>query len=239
MESKGKRKSEGESEEKRNFQPHQYTRNLQRIFQQESNFKFRTLGSYDEDKELLSPAESEPDDIAGDEQIDEPEAVHSRVVSEDPGGGPGGGLDLPGRRKSEDFIIIDSDLKEQSVTPKRVARKHFLSSPYKVLNSIKFNFKTISPRTQSHSPAALIAKISVPTPGSMWTKASLTLVSATRCPGNAASSSSVFLSATLATYQGPSGELIKSRGLNAKILFLFPTHYNSDNLPSCSTRLYN
>ena len=133
MEDKGKRKSEGECDEKSNFQPKHYTRNLQRIFQQESNFKFRSLGSYDEDKELLSPTESEPDDVTGDDQMDEPEAVHRRVVGGDPGGGPWEQIHLPGRRKSDEFIFVDSDLQEKSVLPTRsLPRKHFLSSPYKV-----------------------------------------------------------------------------------------------------------
>jgi hypothetical protein len=139
MEGRGKRKLEGEREERRNFHQHQYTRNLQRIFQQESNFKFHTFGSYDEDKELLSPAESEQDDMVGGEQRDEPEAAHMRVLGGDPGGGEGGEIKLPWRRKTDDFIIIDSDLKEQSnsvnniIIPTRsLPRKHFLSSPYKV-----------------------------------------------------------------------------------------------------------
>ena len=63
----------------------QYTKNLQRIFQQESNFKFQLLGSYDEDKELLSPEESETEEDADESEdagIDEPEAVHRRVYKE-------------------------------------------------------------------------------------------------------------------------------------------------------------
>ena len=49
---------------------HQYTRNLQRIFQHEHSFKFRQLENYDEaeeDRELLSPAsvESEHGDLLG------------------------------------------------------------------------------------------------------------------------------------------------------------------------------
>jgi len=147
MEGKGKRKLEGENEEKSFHQPqHQYARNLQRIFNQESNFKFRSLGSYDEDKELLSPTESEPDDM-GTEGIesaedtedlvmgrqDQPDLVHKRVL------GKGGGIQLPRLRKSDDFVIIDSDLKKQSgskeevtIAPRSFRKKHFLSSPYKV-----------------------------------------------------------------------------------------------------------
>ena len=139
MEGKGKRKLEGESEERRNFHhQYQYTRNLQRIFHQESNFKFRSLGSYDEDKELLSPTESEPDDMASgdltrarEHDHDEADVAHRRVV--------GGEIQLPGVDKSDDFIIIDSDLNGQRdpeiniVSPPRsLTRKHFLSSPYKV-----------------------------------------------------------------------------------------------------------
>eukprot|EP00092_Neocalanus_flemingeri_P000469 GFUD01000499.1.p1 GENE.GFUD01000499.1~~GFUD01000499.1.p1 ORF type:complete len:859 (+),score=220.76 GFUD01000499.1:44-2620(+) len=137
MEGKGKRKLEGEREveERRNFHQYQYTRNLQRIFNQESNFKFRSLGSYDEDKELLSPTESEPDDMASGDLArvkleDEPDLVHRRVS--------GGGLQLPGSRKSDDLEIIDSDLQDQSNTeenvvspPRSLIQKHFLSSPYK------------------------------------------------------------------------------------------------------------
>ena len=58
MESLVRRKSESESGGER------YTRNIQRIFNNESNFRFRQLESCDEDKELLtSPAESEHDDL--------------------------------------------------------------------------------------------------------------------------------------------------------------------------------
>ena len=87
----------------------------------------------------MSPAESEQDDMVGGEQRDEPEAAHRRVLGGDPGGGEGGEIKLPGWRKTDDFIIIDSDLKEQSnsvnniIIPTRsLPRKHFLSSPYKV-----------------------------------------------------------------------------------------------------------
>ena len=119
MDDKGKWKSESDGEERLNFQPKQYTRNLQRIFHQESNFKFRALGSYDEDKELLSPAESEPDDMTGDEQMDEPEAVHRRVLGGDPGGGSWEDLQPPGRGASDNFIFVDSELQNQAVVPKR------------------------------------------------------------------------------------------------------------------------
>ena len=45
----------------------QYTMNIQRIFHNESNFKFRQLENYDEaeDRELISPADSEPEDLLG------------------------------------------------------------------------------------------------------------------------------------------------------------------------------
>ena len=44
-----------------------YTMNIQRIFINESNFKFRQLENYDEaeDRELISPADSEPEDLLG------------------------------------------------------------------------------------------------------------------------------------------------------------------------------
>lgn len=61
-----RRKSESEGQERAGTsQTKQYTRNIQRIFNHESNFRFRQLESYDEDKELLSPAESEHDDLLG------------------------------------------------------------------------------------------------------------------------------------------------------------------------------
>ena len=62
METKVRKKSDGDSQE-RGSHAKQYTRNLQRIFQNESNFKFRQLEDFDEDKELLSPIESETDDL--------------------------------------------------------------------------------------------------------------------------------------------------------------------------------
>ena len=45
----------------------QYTMNIQRIFHNESNFKFRQLENYDEaeDRELISPVDSEPEDLLG------------------------------------------------------------------------------------------------------------------------------------------------------------------------------
>ena len=65
MEAKVRKKSEGESQE-RGSHAKQYTRNLQRIFHNESNFKFRQLEDFDEeDKELLSPTESEQEDLLG------------------------------------------------------------------------------------------------------------------------------------------------------------------------------
>ena len=63
MDSRVRRKSESESQERGGTK--QYTRNIQRIFNNESNFRFRHLENYDEDKELLSPAESEHDDLLG------------------------------------------------------------------------------------------------------------------------------------------------------------------------------
>ena len=66
MESMVRRKSESEGQERAGTsQTKQYTRNIQRIFNHESNFRFRQLESYDEDKELLSPTESEHDDLLG------------------------------------------------------------------------------------------------------------------------------------------------------------------------------
>ena len=65
MDSLVRRKSESETQERSGCQTKQYTRNIQRIFNNESNFRFRQLESCDEDKELLSPAESEHDDLLG------------------------------------------------------------------------------------------------------------------------------------------------------------------------------
>ena len=65
MESLVRRKSESDSLERTGCQTKQYTRNIQRIFNNESNFRFRQLESCEEDKELLSPAESEHDDLLG------------------------------------------------------------------------------------------------------------------------------------------------------------------------------
>ena len=62
METKVRKKSDGDSQE-RGSHAKQYTSNLQRIFQNETNFKFRQLEDFDEDKELLSPIESETDDL--------------------------------------------------------------------------------------------------------------------------------------------------------------------------------
>ena len=151
MEDKGKRKLESDGEERLNFQPKQYTRNLQRIFHQESNFKFRALGSYDEDKELLSPTESEPDDMTGDDQMDEPEAVHRRVLGGDPGGGAWEELQPPGRGMSDNFIFVDSELKNQAVVPKRSLQlKKVLAPGYKVYpdNHI-YRSSHVSPRIQT------------------------------------------------------------------------------------------
>ena len=113
----------GEYDKRRNFNQHQYRRNLQRIFQQESSFKFPVLGSYDEEKELLSPIVSELDEVSGDDLAQE-----------------------KGRKKSEDFRIIELDLKQQPknvtniVLPTRsLERKHFSSSPYKVLTNKQFH----------------------------------------------------------------------------------------------------
>ena len=64
MEAKVRKKSDGDGQE-RGSHAKQYTRNLQRIFHNESNFKFRQLEDFDEDKELLSPTESEPEDLLG------------------------------------------------------------------------------------------------------------------------------------------------------------------------------
>ena len=64
MEAKVRKKSDGDGEGRGNHAK-QYTRNLQRIFHNESNFKFRQLEDFDEDKELLSPTESEPEDLLG------------------------------------------------------------------------------------------------------------------------------------------------------------------------------
>ena len=60
-----RRKSESECQERPGSQSKQYTRNIQRIFNHESNFRFRQLENYDEDKELISPTESEHDDLLG------------------------------------------------------------------------------------------------------------------------------------------------------------------------------
>ena len=65
MDSRVRRKSESESQERGGSGTKQYTRNIQRIFNNESNFRFRHLEDYDEDKELLSPTESEHDDLLG------------------------------------------------------------------------------------------------------------------------------------------------------------------------------
>ena len=65
MDSLVRRKSESEPQDRSGGQTKQYTRNIQRIFNNESNFRFKQLESCDEDKELLSPAESEHDDLLG------------------------------------------------------------------------------------------------------------------------------------------------------------------------------
>ena len=66
MEAKVRKKSDSDGQERvSHSKPKQYTRNLQRIFHNESNFKFRQLEDFDEDKELLSPTESEPEDLLG------------------------------------------------------------------------------------------------------------------------------------------------------------------------------
>ena len=65
MDSLVRRKSDSECQERTGGQTKQYRRNIQRIFNNESNFRFRQLESYEEDKELLSPAESEHDDLLG------------------------------------------------------------------------------------------------------------------------------------------------------------------------------
>ena len=65
MDSLVRRKSESEVQERTSGQSKQYKRNIQRIFNNESNFRFRQLESCEEDKELLSPAESDHDDLLG------------------------------------------------------------------------------------------------------------------------------------------------------------------------------
>ena len=68
MESKSKTRKKSESEDKtssHHHHPKHYTMNIQRIFQHESNFKFRQLEDEEEDRELLSPAESEWEDPWG------------------------------------------------------------------------------------------------------------------------------------------------------------------------------
>ena len=65
MDSLVRRKSESECQERTGGQTKQYRRNIQRIFNNESNFRFRQLESCEEDKELLSPTESEHDDLLG------------------------------------------------------------------------------------------------------------------------------------------------------------------------------
>ena len=65
MDSLVRRKSESEGQERTGSQTKQYRRNIQRIFNNESNFRFRQLESCEEDKELLSPTESEHDDLLG------------------------------------------------------------------------------------------------------------------------------------------------------------------------------
>ena len=64
MESKPKTRKKTDSECQERSAKH-YTMNIQRIFHNESNFKFRQLENYDEDRELLSPAESESEDLLG------------------------------------------------------------------------------------------------------------------------------------------------------------------------------
>ena len=65
MDSLVRRKSESEVQERTGGQSKQYKRNIQRIFNNESNFRFRQLESCEEDKELLSPTESDHDDLLG------------------------------------------------------------------------------------------------------------------------------------------------------------------------------
>ena len=68
MESKSKTRKKSDSEDKtssHHHHPKHYTMNIQRIFQHESNFKFRQLEDEEEDRELLSPAESEWEDPWG------------------------------------------------------------------------------------------------------------------------------------------------------------------------------
>ena len=66
MEAKVRKKSDGDGQDRvSHSKPKQYTRNLQRIFHNESNFKFRQLEDFDEDKELISPTESEQEDLLG------------------------------------------------------------------------------------------------------------------------------------------------------------------------------
>ena len=66
MEAKVRKKSDSDGQERvSHSKPKQYTRNLQRIFHNESNFKFRHLEDFDEDKELISPTESEQEDLLG------------------------------------------------------------------------------------------------------------------------------------------------------------------------------
>ena len=76
MEAKGRKKSDSDGQE-RESHAKQYTRNLQRIFHNESNFKFRHLEDFDEDKELLSPTESESEDLLGLGNLE-----HISIVSE-------------------------------------------------------------------------------------------------------------------------------------------------------------
>ena len=67
MESKVRKRSDNDSQERHGSNSKHYTMNIQRIFQNESNFKFRQLENYEEaeDRELLSPEDTEQEDLLG------------------------------------------------------------------------------------------------------------------------------------------------------------------------------
>ena len=155
MEAKVRKKSDVDGQE-RESHAKQYTRNLQRIFHNESNFKFRQLEDFDEDKELLSPTESEPEDLLGlgnlefvsftndtrdpcPHVIQRPSSGSRRLIGDL-------SLNIPTiRERDEELIIIDNDVEAPVPEPvaaasrpvpvkplKRIAQRHISESPYKV-----------------------------------------------------------------------------------------------------------
>ena len=130
MEGTEKLIEKGEYDKRKSFNQHQFRRKLQRIFQQESSFKFPVIGSYGEEKELLSPIVSEPDDVSRNDMVTDHSDVHTGVPDK-------------GRQKSEDFRIIELDQPKpvtNIILPTRsLERKNLSSSPYKVLKNIQFH----------------------------------------------------------------------------------------------------